>query len=286
MSEIATLGVLGGGLMGSGIAEVAARAGVPTVVSEVSQEAADAAQERVRSSLARSVAKGKATQEDMDAALAQLTFATDLSALADSDIVIEAATEREDIKLDLFRRLGETLTQPDAVLASNTSSLQIVRLAKAAGRPEHTVGLHFFSPVPVMKLVEVIPALTTSDESLERARTFVTEKLGKTAIVAPDRPGFVVNVLLVPYMFAAIRLLEGGHASPEDIDTGMRLGCGHPIGPLALLDAIGLDTVRSAGLGMYEEFKDPTYAPPPLLNRLVDAGFLGKKSGRGFYDYS
>ena len=286
MSEIATLGVLGGGLMGSGIAEVAARAGVPTVVSEVSQEAADAAQERVRSSLARSVAKGKATQEDMDAALAQLTFATDLSALADSDIVIEAATEREDIKLDLFRRLGETLTQPDAVLASNTSSLQIVRLAKAAGRPEHTVGLHFFSPVPVMKLVEVIPALTTSDESLERARTFVTEKLGKTAIVAPDRPGFVVNVLLVPYMFAAIRLLEGGHASPEDIDTGMRLGCGHPIGPLALLDAIGLDTVRSAGLGMYEEVKDPTYAPPPLLNRLVDAGFLGKKSGRGFYDYS
>lgn len=286
MSEIATLGVLGGGLMGSGIAEVAARAGVPTVVSEVSQEAADTAQERVRSSLARSVAKGKATQEDMDAALAQLTFATDLSALADSDIVIEAATEREDIKLDLFRRLGETLTQPDAVLASNTSSLQIVRLAKAAGRPEHTVGLHFFSPVPVMKLVEVIPALTTSDESLERARTFVTEKLGKTAIVAPDRPGFVVNVLLVPYMFAAIRLLEGGHASPEDIDTGMRLGCGHPIGPLALLDAIGLDTVRSAGLGMYEEFKDPTYAPPPLLNRLVDAGFLGKKSGRGFYDYS
>ncbi len=286
MSEIATLGVLGGGLMGSGIAEVAARAGVPTVVSEVNEEAADAAAERVRSSLARSVAKGKATQDDMDAALAHLTFAADISALADSDIVIEAATEREDVKLDLFRQLGETLAQPDAVLASNTSSLQIVRLAKAASRPEHTVGLHFFSPVPVMKLVEVIPALTTSDESLERARVFVTEKLGKTAIVAPDRPGFVVNVLLVPYMFAAIRLLEGGHASPEDIDTGMRLGCGHPIGPLALLDAIGLDTVRSAGLGMYEEFKDPTYAPPPLLNRLVDAGFLGKKTGRGFYDYS
>ncbi|MEP7161357.1 MAG: 3-hydroxybutyryl-CoA dehydrogenase [Dermatophilaceae bacterium] len=286
MGEIATLGVLGGGLMGSGIAEVAARAGVPTVVSEVDAESAAAAERRVRSSLERSVTKGKASAEEMDAALAQLTFTADLTALADCDIVIEAATEHEETKLALFARLGEILTQPDAVLASNTSSLQIVRLATASGRTEHTVGLHFFSPVPLMKLVEVIPCLTTGSDALERARVFVTEKLGKTAIIAPDRPGFVVNVLLVPYMFAAIRLLEGAHASPEDIDTGMRLGCGHPMGPLALIDAIGLDTVRAAGLGMYEEFKDPTYAPPPLLNRLVDAGFLGKKSGRGFYDYS
>ncbi len=286
MGEIATLGVLGGGLMGSGIAEVASRAGVPTVVSEVDAASAAAAEQRVRSSLERAVAKGKASAEELDAALAQLTFTTDLTALADCDIVIEAATEHEETKLALFARLGEILTQPDAVLASNTSSLQIVRLATASGRTKHTVGLHFFSPVPLMKLVEVIPCLTTGSDALERARVFVTEKLGKTAIIAPDRPGFVVNVLLVPYMFAAIRLLEGAHASPEDIDTGMRLGCGHPIGPLALIDAIGLDTVRAAGLGMYEEFKDSTYAPPPLLNRLVDAGFLGKKSGRGFYDYS
>ncbi len=286
MGEIATLGVLGGGLMGSGIAEVASRAGVPTVVSEVDAASATAAEQRVRSSLERAVARGKASAEELDAALAQLTFTTDLTALADCDIVIEAATEHEETKLALFARLGEILTQSDAVLASNTSSLQIVRLATASGRTEHTVGLHFFSPVPLMKLVEVIPCLTTGADALERARVFVTEKLGKTAIIAPDRPGFVVNVLLVPYMFAAIRLLEGAHASPEDIDTGMRLGCGHPIGPLALIDAIGLDTVRAAGLGMYEEFKDSTYAPPPLLNRLVDAGFLGKKSGRGFYDYS
>lgn len=286
MGEIATLGVLGGGLMGSGIAEVASRAGVPTVVSEVDAASAAAAEQRVRSSLERAVARGKASAEELDAALAQLTFTTDLTALADCDIVIEAATEHEETKLALFARLGEILTQPDAVLASNTSSLQIVRLATASGRTKHTVGLHFFSPVPLMKLVEVIPCLTTGSDALERARVFVTEKLGKTAIIAPDRPGFVVNVLLVPYMFAAIRLLEGAHASPEDIDTGMRLGCGHPIGPLALIDAIGLDTVRAAGLGMYEEFKDSTYAPPPLLNRLVDAGFLGKKSGRGFYDYS
>ena len=285
-SGISKVGVLGGGLMGSGIAEVAARAGVDTVINEVNEKFRDAAQQRVQASLAKSVAKGKTTQDDMDAALARLSFACDLTSVADCDIVIEAATENEAMKLDLFRQVGEVLTQDDAILASNTSSLQIVRLGTASGRVEHTVGLHFFSPVPLMKLVEVIPSLATRDDVLERARSFVADTLGKTAIIAPDRPGFVVNALLVPYMFAAIRMLENGHASAEDIDTGMKLGTHVPMGPLTLADFIGLDTCRAAGAAMYAEYKDAAYAPPPLLNRLVDAGFLGRKSGRGFYTYS
>lgn len=284
-SGISKVGVLGGGLMGSGIAEVAARAGLETVINEVNEAFRDAAEQRVRKSLGKSVAKGKTTQEDMDAAMGRLSFACDVSSVAECDIVIEAATENEAMKLELFRQLGEVLVKQDAILASNTSSLQIVRLGTASGRVEHTVGLHFFSPVPVMKLVEVIPSLATTAEALERARVFVTDALGKSAIIAPDRPGFVVNALLVPYMFAAIRMLENGHASAEDIDTGMKLGCGYPMGPLALIDNVGLDTCRAAGAAMYAEFKDPAYAPPPLLNRLVDAGFLGRKTGRGFYTY-
>ncbi len=231
MSGISKVGVLGGGLMGSGIAEVAARAGLETVINEVNETFRDAARERVHT-------------------------------------------------------LGEVLRNDEAILASNTSSLQIVRLGTASGRAEHTVGLHFFSPVPLMKLVEVIPSLATSQEVVERARSFVADSLGKSAIIAPDRPGFVVNALLVPYMFAAIRMLEQGHASAEDIDTGMKLGCGYPMGPLALIDNVGLDTCRAAGAAMYIEYKDPAYAPPPLLNRLVDAGFLGRKTGRGFYTYN
>lgn len=280
------LAVVGGGLMGSGIAEVAARRGITTVVTDISDEAAAAAKGRVEKSMGRSIAKGKLAQEDADAAMQLLTFSGSIDAAADADIVIEAATENVEAKDALFRKLGEIVQREDAILASNTSSLQIIRLGTAAGRPEWTVGLHFFSPVPLMKLVEVIPSLATVPEAKERAFAFVSGGLGKEVIEAPDRPGFVVNVLLVPYMMSAIRLLEGGHATAEDIDKGMRLGCGHPMGPLELIDNIGLDTVRGATLGMYNEFKDPLYAPPPLLNRLVDAGFLGKKTGRGFYDYS
>ncbi len=286
MSGISKVGVLGGGLMGSGIAEVAARAGLETVINEVNETLRDAARDRVHTSLGKSVAKGKTTQEASDAAMAKLSFVCDLTSVADCDIVIEAATENEAMKLDLFRQLGEVLRNDEAILASNTSSLQIVRLGTASGRAEHTVGLHFFSPVPLMKLVEVIPSLATSQEVVERARSFVADSLGKSAIIAPDRPGFVVNALLVPYMFAAIRMLEQGHASAEDIDTGMKLGCGYPMGPLALIDNVGLDTCRAAGAAMYIEYKDPAYAPPPLLNRLVDAGFLGRKTGRGFYTYN
>lgn len=285
MGEISKLGVVGGGLMGSGIAEVAARAGVETVVTELNADFAAAAEKRLRGAIEKSVAKGKTTQEDADAILGRVSFADNLDALADVDLVIEAAVENEAAKKEVFARLGQ-ITKDDAILASNTSSLQIVRLGAASGRPSKTVGLHFFSPVPIMKLVEVIPSLATAPETVEVAQAFVAEKMGKKVILAPDRPGFVVNAILVPYMFAAMRMLEGGYATAKDIDTGMMLGCGHPMGPLALCDVIGLETVKAAGEGMYNEFKDPAYAPPPMLNRLVDAGFVGRKAGRGFHDYS
>ncbi len=284
--SVERVGVIGGGLMGSGIVEVNARAGIDVVLVEVSADAAKAAESRVTSSLERALGRGKISQEDFDATVGRITFTDDLESLADRQLVIEAASEREDIKLDLFRRLGQIVTDESAILASNTSSIPIVKLGAVSGRADRVMGVHFFNPAPVMKLVELIPSLTSSPETLERMRGYVTDGLGKEPIEATDRAGFVVNSLLVPYLLSAIRRYEAGYASAADIDQGMVLGCGHPMGPLALSDLIGLDTIRAIGVSMYEEFKEPLYSPPPLLDRMVDAGLLGKKSGHGFYPYS
>jgi 3-hydroxybutyryl-CoA dehydrogenase len=279
------VGVVGGGLMGSGIAEVTAKAGIDTIVVEVSQEAADAARQRIEASLDRALGRGKIDQAELDAIRGRLHFATEIEALADRELVVEAASEREDVKLDLFRRIGAILESPEAILASNTSSIPIVKLGAVSGRADRVMGVHFFNPAPVMQLVELIPSLTTSPDTLARMQAFVADDLGKQPIEATDRAGFVVNSLLVPYLLSAIRMYEAGYASAADIDRGMVLGCGHPMGPLALSDLIGLDTIRAIGVSMYEEFKEPLYSPPPLLDRMVDAGLLGKKSGHGFYAY-
>ena len=282
---IASVGVIGGGLMGSGITEVAARAGLDTVVVEVTEEAAKAAEGRVRGSLEKAATRGKITGADVAATLERIRFSTDLAELADRDLVVEAASEREDVKLDLFKQVGALLEKDHAILASNTSSIPIVKLGAVSGRADRVMGVHFFNPAPVMQLVELIPSLTTSPETVARMQAFVSDALGKQPIEATDRAGFVVNSLLVPYLLSAIRMYEAGYASAADIDKGMVLGCGHPMGPLALADLIGLDTVRAIGISMYDEFKEPLYSPPPLLDRMVDAGLLGKKSGHGFYPY-
>lgn len=285
MGSIDKVGVIGGGLMGSGITEVASRAGLDVVVVEISAEAAKAAAERVEGSLRRAESRGKIDAAEVAAVLERIRFETDLELLADRDLVIEAASEDEQTKLDLFRRVGQILTKDDAILASNTSSIPIVKLGAVSGRAHHVMGVHFFNPAPVMQLVELIPSLTTSPETLDRMRGWVTDSLGKKPIDATDRAGFVVNSLLVPYLLSAIRMYEAGYASAADIDRGMVLGCGHPMGPLALADLIGLDTVMAIGRSMYDEFKEPLYSPPPLLDRMVDAGLLGKKTGQGFYGY-
>ena len=282
---IARLGVVGGGLMGSGITEVGARAGLSVVTVEVDDDAAKRAAERVEGSLRRAEKRGKMTSDDVAETLERVTFTADLEALADRDLVVEAASEDEATKLQLFRTLGSLLESDDAILASNTSSLSVTDLAVATGRPANVVGIHFFNPAPVQAFVELIPSLTTSPETLQRMQSFVSETLGKEPIEATDRAGFVVNSLLVPYLLSAIRMYEAGYASAADIDSGMVLGCGHPMGPLALADLIGLDTVRAIGVSMYDEFKEPLYSPPPVLDRMVDAGLLGKKSGHGFYPY-
>ncbi|WP_433407946.1 3-hydroxybutyryl-CoA dehydrogenase [Saccharomonospora azurea] len=285
MGDITRVGVVGAGLMGSGIAEVTARAGLDVVVVEADAAAAEAGRGRIEKSLARGVDKGKLSADERDAALARLTFSTELDACADRQLVIEAVAENEAVKLDVFGKL-DAITGPDAILASNTSSLPITRLAMATQRPERVVGLHFFNPVPVQKLVELIPSLLTGDDTVEQASAFASDVLGKTVVKAPDRAGFVVNALLIPYLLSAIRMVEAGHATPEDIDNGMVLGCAHPMGPLRLADLVGLDTTKAVAESMYEEYKEPLYAPPPLLQRMVEAGLYGRKSGRGFYDYT
>ncbi|WP_281285861.1 3-hydroxybutyryl-CoA dehydrogenase [Nocardioides humi] len=277
------VGVVGGGLMGSGIAEVNARAGKDVIVVESSPAAVEAARQRLESSLKRAESRGKI--ESADAVLAQVRVVDDLTALADRDIVIEAIVEDEQAKTDLFRRLDEIVTSPDAILASNTSSIPIMKLAVATKRPTHVLGVHFFNPVPVLKLVELVPSLMTDEATTERARAFVQDDLGKTAIDCQDRAGFVVNALLIPFILSAIRMFESGFASAEDIDHGLVLGAAHPQGPLALADLIGLDTVKAVAESLYEEFKEPLYAAPPLLARMVEAGLLGRKTGRGFYTY-
>ncbi len=285
VAEIQRVGVVGGGLMGSGIAEVSARAGLDVVVSEVGEDAAEAARARIDKSLDRAVSNGKLGEADRDATRDRLRFATSLTAHEDRDLVIEAIAENADLKTSVFAELDKVVADSRAILASNTSSIPIAKLAAATDRPEQVVGVHFFNPVPVLKLVELVPSLLTSEETVSRASAFATDRLGKQAIRAQDRAGFVVNALLVPYLLAAIRMVEGGHASAEDVDNGMVLGCAHPMGPLKLADLVGLDTVAAIAESMHGEYKDPNFATPPLLQRMVDAGLFGKKSGRGFYAY-
>lgn len=285
MSKVESIGVVGGGLMGSGIAEVASRSGLPVVLVEISDEAAADARVRIEDSLRRAEKRGKLTAQDVESTLERITASADLNDLAQCDLVVEAASEDEAIKTDLFRKIGGILAKDDAILASNTSSIPIVKLGAVSGRPGNVMGVHFFNPAPVMKLVELIPSLTTSPETQERMTRFVSDQLDKQAIEATDRAGFVVNSLLVPYLMSAIRMFEAGYASAVDIDRGMVLGCGHPMGPLALCDLIGLDTIRAIGVSMYDEFKEQLYSPPPLLDRMVEAGLVGKKAGQGFYHY-
>nr|WP_055508708.1 3-hydroxybutyryl-CoA dehydrogenase [Nonomuraea pusilla] len=285
MTDVQRVGVIGCGLMGAGIAEVCARSGLDVVVREIDDAALATGRARIEASAGRALASGKITQEQHDAALGRLTYTTELTDLADRDLVVEAATENPDLKIALFAELDKVVERRDAILASNTSSIPIARLAQATGRPGQVVGLHFFNPAPVQKLVEVVESILTDPRTTARARAFADERLGKTTIVAPDRSGFVVNALLVPYLLSAVRMVEAGHATAEDVDTGMTLGCAHPMGPLRLCDLIGLDTLLAIAESLHQEFREPQYAPPPLLRRMTEAGFLGRKSGRGFYAY-
>ncbi len=279
------VGVVGCGLMGSGIAEVAARAGADVVVIERNAEALAAGVARIERSLTRAVAAGKLPEDDANRARGHLSFSEDFTRLHDRELVVEAVAEDEATKLQVFQRLDAVVTDPGAILATNTSSIPIIKLAMATKRPEQVIGMHFFNPVPVLKLVEVISSLLTSPETTARVREYATTTLAKKVISSPDRAGFVVNALLIPYLLSAIRMLESGFASAEDIDTGMVVGCAHPMGPLALTDLIGLDTTLAVADSLYAEFKESHLAPPPLLSRMVQAGLLGRKSGQGFFAY-
>ena len=282
--EIKKVGVLGAGLMGSGIAQVSAAAGYRTVVREITQELADKGLGKIEGFLSKSVEKGKITAEQKEATLKNLSGTTKLEDLSDCDLIIEAVTEDINIKKDLFGQLDK-LCPEATIFASNTSSLTITEMAAATKRPSKFVGLHFFNPVPVMKLVEVVRTIDTSQETFDTAFAFA-RSVGKEPIACKDRSGFVVNLLLVPYLLAAIRAVENGVASIEDIDKGMTLGCGHPMGPLTLLDFVGIDTTYYIANIMFDEYREPQYAPPPLLKKMVLAGYHGRKSGKGFYDYS
>lgn len=278
------VGVVGGGIMGSGIAEVAARAGCDVLVREVDDVAAASARERITSSLDRAVRSHRLDPLDRDAALDRLWFTAEIGDMADRDVVIEAVVEDETEKVAIFGALGKIVT-PECLLASNTSSIPIMKLAAATAHPQRVIGMHFFNPVPVLPLVELVPSLLTAPETVERAEAFAAGVLGKRTVLSKDRAGFVVNALLIPYLLAAVRMVESGFASAEDIDTAMVAGCAHPMGPLALADLIGLDTTHAVAESMYAEFKEQLYAPPPLLLRMVEAGLLGRKSGRGFFSY-
>ena len=283
MSDFSHLGVVGAGFMGSGIAESAARAGLAVSLFEPDRAPLERSRASIEASLQKAVGRGKLTREDAAGQLDRIAWVTDLDALAASDAVVEAVTEDLEVKRDLFRRL-DALLAPDALLASNTSSIPIAELAGVTDRPDRVLGLHFFSPVPVMRLVEVVAGLDTSPDTLARAHA-LGSRLDKTPIQTKDRSGFVVNFLLVPYLLAAVRMYEDGFAGREDIDQGMVLGCGHPMGPLALCDFIGLDVVQAIAESLFEEFREAQYAPPPLVRRMVAAGRLGRKTGRGFYEY-
>jgi len=272
--------------MGAGVAEVCARAGVDVRVCDINDAAVAAGRDRIEHSLARAVKAGKLGDDEQFSVLGRIEFVTDLGELYDRQLVVEAVRELEDEKVEVFASLNKIVADEDAILASNTSSIPIMKLAMATERPEHVVGLHFFNPVPVMRLVELIPSIVTSSEVADRAEDFIGGELGKRVIRSQDRAGFIVNALFVPYVLAAIRMLESGFASADDIDAGMVEGCAHPMGPLALADMIGLDTIEAVANSMYQEFKEALYAPPPLLARMVEAGLLGRKRGRGFFNYT
>jgi 3-hydroxybutyryl-CoA dehydrogenase len=272
--------------MGSGIIEVCARAGADVVAVEADRRAADAGRARIDASLQTAVKRAKLSEAEQSAALERIRMAVDLEELADRQLVIEAVVEEEATKLAVFDVLNRVVQDGEAILASNTSSIPIMKLASATSRPDRVLGMHFFNPVPVMPLIEVVPSLLTSEPTTELASTFARDELGKTVIRSQDRAGFIVNALLIPYLLSAIRMLESGFATAEDIDAGMIKGCAHPMGPLALADLIGLDTTAAVARSLYEEFKEPLYASPPLLSRMVEAGLLGRKTGRGFFDYS
>ncbi|MGH8952518.1 MAG: 3-hydroxybutyryl-CoA dehydrogenase [Acidimicrobiia bacterium] len=281
--SIERVGVIGGGLMGSGIAEVCARAGSDVIVHEIDAGAAEAARSRIELSLDRAVDRGKLEPAERDSVLSSITISTDLSDQDDRQLVIEAATEDEDLKKQIFADLDAVVPR-ESILASNTSSIPITRIAAATTRPDQVVGLHFFNPVPVMGLVELVTTVMSTSDVETTVQTYA-ESLGKVVIRAKDRAGFIVNMLLVPYLLGAIRMYESGVASREDIDAGMRLGANHPMGPLELSDFVGLDTMKHVADVLFDEFKEPFYASPPLLTRMVEAGLLGRKTGHGFYDY-
>jgi 3-hydroxybutyryl-CoA dehydrogenase len=284
MSEIESVAVVGAGFMGTGIAEAVAVAGIPVVVRDVDAASLGRAEERIGTSLARAVRGGKLEASEAEGVRERIELTTRLEAIGEADLVIEAVPEDEQLKLRVMGSIAEVVSD-DAIVASNTSSIPIAELAQAIRQPERMLGLHFFSPVPVMNLVEVVVALDTNETTVDSAKRFV-ERLGKRPIETKDRSGFIVNMLLVPYLMAAVRMYEEGFASREDIDNGMKLGCGHPMGPLTLCDFIGLDVLYAVCDSLYEEFKRDEYAPPPLMKRMVASGRLGRKSGRGFYDYA
>ncbi|HEX7427787.1 MAG TPA: 3-hydroxybutyryl-CoA dehydrogenase [Mycobacterium sp.] len=280
---IQSVAILGGGFMGAGIAESASLVELPVLIRELPEYLA-AARTRLEKSMDSAVKRGKLDTAQRDAALARVTFTSDLKDVAGSDLVIEAVPENRELKVSIMKELN-TIVGEDTILASNTSSIPIAELAGVVSRPGRVVGLHFFSPVPVMKLVEVVRALDTSDETITTAKEFVT-RLGKHPIETKDRSGFIVNFLLAPYLMGAIRMFEEGFASREDIDAGMKLGASHPMGPLQLCDFIGLDVLQAVCTSLFDEFKRDAYAPPPLMKRMIAAGRLGRKSGRGFYEYT
>ena len=282
---IKRVGVVGGGQMGGGVAELTAKAGLPTVVREVTPEVAERSRAGIQKSLDRALERGKLDEAAHEAALGNLSFTTEIGDLGDCDLVVEAVVESFDLKAEVFRALDEVVASPDAVLATNTSSIPIIDIAMATGRPERVIGMHFFNPAPVMKLVEGIPSVRTDPAVTDLITAFATDVLDKVVVAAKDRAGFVVNMLLVPYLNAAMRMYADGHATAADIDNGMKLGAAHPIGPLELSDMIGLDTMMLVAETLFAEYGDDFYQPPPLLRRMVAAGHLGRKTGRGFYDY-
>jgi 3-hydroxybutyryl-CoA dehydrogenase len=283
--SIERVGVVGAGQMGGGIAEVCAKAGADVLVFEPSQELLDAGRARITKSLERARDKGKLEAADFDAAVGRLSYTTSLADLGDRQLTIEAIIEDEAVKAKVFAQLDEIVTDPDAVLASNTSSIPIMKIAAATKNPGRVLGLHFFNPVPVLPLVELVSTLVTTDEAAARVEQFAADTLGKQVVRCKDQSGFVVNALLVPYLLSAVRMVESGVASVEDVDRAIVAGLSHPMGPLRLSDLIGLDTMKLIADAMYDELKDAHYAAPPLLQRMVEAGQLGRKSGRGFYTY-
>jgi 3-hydroxybutyryl-CoA dehydrogenase len=285
VTNIERVGVVGAGQMGAGIAEVSLRAGVDVLIYEPTEALVTAGRDRITKSLERGVSKGKLTEAERDEALARLNVATSLADLSDRQLVIEAIVEDEAVKAKVFAELDEVITDPDAVLASNTSSIPIMKIAAATKNPGRVLGLHFFNPVPVLPLVELVGTLVTTDAAIARTEQFASSVLGKQVVRCADRSGFVVNALLVPYLLSAVRMAEAGVATVEDIDKAIVAGLSHPMGPLRLSDLIGLDTLKLIADKMFEEFKEPLYGPPPLLQRMVEAGQLGKKSGKGFYTY-